>query len=372
MSNDKHEVVVIGAGPAGATAAILLAKQGHRAAIVERSTFPLKETYTCWLNTRAAALLDELGVAAEPLLNRPFHNVTFHSADFSKTAKPNFEQTPGYLIDRAEFSNALVEAISAAGVTLVQGSAASDIRLTETSALVTLADGGEVEGRLLMLAAGNASPLLDRCGFDRSGTTAPIWLAQVDAPPKKRSDASEPQVDVVLGLDRGGSFGVCCAAGGRLSVAVNWLGEREAAVPALINLCRTAFEHKVIPLEISTQAATAEVVRSPASEALDMDTHVGKHTLLLGDAGGFIAAASNEGIYPAMWSAQIAAEVADAALSSVHSQDELMAFDSSWRIQMADYLRSPNTDIQFLLPLIFSNQPTADRMGAAFFAGETI
>jgi flavin-dependent dehydrogenase len=103
-----------------------------------------------------------------------------------------------------------------------------------------------------------------------------------------------------------------------------------------------------------------------------MDTHVGKHTLVIGDAGGFVSAASNEGIYPAMWSAQIAAEVIEAALQSPHSQDELMAFDSKWRMKMADYLRRPNTDSQFLIPLIFSNQPMADRMGAAFFSGENI
>jgi hypothetical protein len=49
-----------------------------------------------------------------------------------------------------------------------------------------------------------------------------------------------------------------------------------------------------------------------------------------------------------------------------------MSFDSLWRMQMADHLRSPHTDIRFLLPLIFSNQPMADRMGAAFFFGENI
>jgi flavin-dependent dehydrogenase len=128
----------------------------------------------------------------------------------------------------------------------------------------------------------------------------------------------------------------------------------------------------VLPLDVSQEAARAKVTQSPASAALDMDTHVGKHSLLIGDAGGFISAASNEGIYPAMWSAQIAVEVIDSALKSPQSQDELMSFETKWRTTMADYLRSPNTDIQFLLPLIFSNQPIADRMGAAFFSGENI
>jgi hypothetical protein len=221
-----------------------------------------------------------------------------------------------------------------------------------------------------MLASGNASPLLDLCALARSTTNAPIWTAQVDLP--LDAPAGKPRVDVALGLDRAGSFGVWCVAPDGFSVAINWLGERDQTIPALINVCKMAYEHGALPIDASSRAVSAEVVRSPAAEALDMDSHVGKHTLLIGDAGGFISAASNEGVYPAMWSAQIAAEVADAALQTVHSQDELMSFDSQWRMKMADYLRSPNTDIQFLLPLVFSNQPMADRMGAAFFSGENI
>ena len=89
-----------------------------------------------------------------------------------------------------------------------------------------------------------------------------------------------------------------------------------------------------------------------------------------------MCAACHEGIYPAMWSAQIAVEVAAATLDAGRkgqpTQDVLMQFDAQWRIQMADYLRSPHSDVQFLLPLIFSNQPMANRMGAAFFSGENI
>jgi len=65
-------------------------------------------------------------------------------------------------------------------------------------------------------------------------------------------------------------------------------------------------------------------------------------------------------------------DVIDKALRNPYSQDELMAFDTQWRMQIADHLRSPHTDIRFLLPLIFSNQAMADRMAAAFFFGENI
>ena len=49
-----------------------------------------------------------------------------------------------------------------------------------------------------------------------------------------------------------------------------------------------------------------------------------------------------------------------------------MTFDTTWRMEMVDYLRSPHTDVRFLIPLVFTNQPMADRMGAAFFFGENI
>lgn len=372
MNSEVYDVVVIGAGPAGASIAILLAKQGRRVVVVDRSRFPRDQTSTQWLSKQAKDVLVELDVATKALLGCPFHTVTFYNADFSKTAKPSFSETPGYLIDRAALDNALAVAVRRAGIALLEGSAVTDIRLTETSAILTLADGARVEGRLLMLAPGTGSPLRDRCGFPSSRSTPPMWTARVDVGAEGGSTTAGPHVDVVLGLDRCGSFGVWCVAKDRASVAVNWLGERDEAIPTLINLCKTAFERKVVRTDLSMQAVEARPVYSPAAEALDMDSHVGKHTLLIGDAGGFISAASSEGIYPAMWSARIAAEVADAALGTVHSQDELMSFDSKWRMQMADYLRSPNTDIQFLLPLIFSNQPMADRMGAAFFAGKNI
>ncbi|MGB2986276.1 MAG: FAD-dependent monooxygenase, partial [Phycisphaerae bacterium] len=361
MSDSPYEVVIVGAGPAGATAAILMAQKGHRVELVDRETFPREVACAGWLNARSVPLLTELGVAVKPLLNRAFHDVTFYRADFSQTAKPRFENAPGYLIDRAQFEHALITTAVDKGVSFVQGCAVTDLRLKESSILAKLPGGRIMEGRLLLLAAGRGSPLFDRVGLTGAMGESPIWSVQVDARLTSHAAPPEPRVGVILGLDRAGSFGLCCVSTDRMSIGVNCVGERGEAVPALVHLCRRAFEHEVVPVDLSDQARETEPLWSPASAALDMDSHVGKHTLVIGDAGGFIAAASNEGIYPAMWSAQIATEVADKALHSVHSQDELMTFDSIWRMRMADYLRSPHTDVQFLLPLIFSNQSMADR-----------
>jgi len=386
MAEEVYDVAVIGAGPAGATAALQLGRKGYQVALVDRAAFPRPVSCAGWLSAKIEPLLAELALPAKKFLGTPFRDVTLFNADLTKAAKPRFESSAGYLVDRAGFDNALIKAAVQHGVTMFQASAVTDIRLHERSAAITLANTKKFTSRLLLLAMGRESELLDRIGYPRQSGGNPLWTAQAEAVgihsiaaglKGPASDAAntaraEPRVGVVLGLDGGGSFGFLCTTKDRTLVNVNWAGARERAIPMLVELCKAAFQHRAVPIDLSKLAESAGLVRSPASAALDMDSHVAKHTLLIGDAGGFISAASNEGIYPAMWSAKLAAQVIDAALQSDFSQDELMTFDALWRTQMADHLRSPHTDIRFLLPLIFHNQPMADRMGAAFFFGENL
>ena len=372
MGENLFDVVIAGAGPAGTTAAILLGQDGKRVVLVDRATFPRPVSRIAWLSRHTRNLLEELGLGGDSIETTGFRDVVFHREDFSQSIKPTFEETPGYLIDRSRFDNTLIDRAKDQGVEFMDNSEVSDVTLNESSVTLSLASGGRVEGKLLFLAAGRDTFMLQRVGLTVGAEASPIWTAQVDVVVDTAEVPPEPRVAVILGLDHVGSFGLICQWCKRVSVGIHWMGDREQMVSKLVHLCQTAHKNDVLPIDVSQQAASATVIRSPAAVALDMDSHVGKHTLAIGDAGGFVTAASNEGVYPAMWSGKLAARVAIEALTSVHSQDALMTFDSAWRMEMADYLRSPHTDIQFLLPLIFSNQPMADRMGAAFFLGENI
>jgi len=372
MGSEIYDVVIVGAGPAGATAAINLARKDRRVLLIDRAKFPRPATCSGWVSARVANLLTDSGIKPATLLTEPFRDVTFLSADFTKSTKPVFSEPPGYLVDRMEFDNGLVKAATGHGVEFVQECAVSNVRLKEKSVQLDSTEGRHFEGRLLVIASGRGSELIEAVGLPREPRGVAMMTAQVAAPTPKESAPAAPQVAVILGLDGAGSFAFCCVSKERTSIDVNWMSEPRQAGPVLVQLCRAAHASRIVPVDLSTAAAKATMVRSPAAAALDMDSHVRKHTLLVGDAGGFLSAVSNEGIYPAMWSAKIAAGVIHTALDSRHSQDALMAFDSQWRIEIADHLRSPHTDIRFLLPLIFSNQPMADRMGAAFFFGENI
>lgn len=372
MSACEFDVIVLGAGPAGSTAATTLAQQGRRVLLLERAKFPRQVPSSGWLTGLAEPFLSDLGLKTKKVLAKPFRDVTFHTADFVKHAKPNFDRDVGYMIDRATFDSALVDLATKAGAKFRSEYEVTELKLNESSVEV-FQDGGESNSaRLLILATGRNADWLDTVGVAPARGETAILNAQVEAEIPKKNAPKEPRVAVVLGLDGGASFGLIGLTKDRIVITVNWRGEANAVVRTLIQLCRGAHAAGIAPMDLSQQAVSATVIKSPAAVALDMDTHVGKHALVVGDAGGFVSAASNEGIYPAMWSGKIAAEVIDKALDSTYVQDELMQFNSMWRMAMADHLRSPHTDVRFLLPLIFSNQPMADRMGAAFFFGENI
>src|SRR5688500_17861156 len=57
----KYDVVVLGGGPAGATAGLMLAKAGWRVAIVERSSFPRRKVCGDFISATTLMLLDDLG-----------------------------------------------------------------------------------------------------------------------------------------------------------------------------------------------------------------------------------------------------------------------------------------------------------------------
>ena len=61
---DALDVLVVGAGPAGAVAATLLARTGARVRIVDRATFPRDKLCGDTVNPGTIAILKRLGLAA--------------------------------------------------------------------------------------------------------------------------------------------------------------------------------------------------------------------------------------------------------------------------------------------------------------------
>ena len=60
--SDRHDVLVIGGGPAGASTAHWLADAGHDVVVVEKKQFPREKTCGDGLTPRAVRQLDDMGL----------------------------------------------------------------------------------------------------------------------------------------------------------------------------------------------------------------------------------------------------------------------------------------------------------------------
>lgn len=98
---------------------------------------------------------------------------------------------------------------------------------------------------------------------------------------------------------------------------------------------------------------------------------VANRTLCIGPAGGFFTACA-EDIYPNCWSALCAAEVARSALKERHLQDALQAYRQKWGATLGDYLRGPQQNLRFLLPLVYRNPTMASRLVDAILLGKSV
>src|SRR5262249_57222337 len=67
----EPDVLVVGAGPAGAAVSILLARQGYRVLLVDRATFPRDKACAEYLSPACNQLLAQLGVLEAGLAASP-------------------------------------------------------------------------------------------------------------------------------------------------------------------------------------------------------------------------------------------------------------------------------------------------------------
>jgi flavin-dependent dehydrogenase len=371
--SNEADAIVIGGGPAGATAAMMLARGGVSVILVDAMRFPRPRPCGGWLNAQGGDLLKDLGLPVKELTACSIDEVIFANKDFSKTARPKLKTSPGYLVDRASFDHALVKAAKAAGADIREEFKVTALRPRENGVEVASGDKPGLHGKLLIVACGIGGGLLRQVGIVAPPERTTTWSAQVERSKPKSKSTAPVRAIVAVGLSADGAFAMAFDRPDRLVVQVNITGTQQTARAKLVEICSAMAKHNMTSEDLSADAATKSIaVPTYPFSALEMESHVGKHTLVVGGAGGFYASASQEGLFPAMWSARIAAKVLLQAGVSTYSQDGLMNFDTAWRLEMGDFLRPPNTDLQLLMPLIFTNQPMADRMAAAFFSGENI
>ena len=160
----RYDVIIIGAGPAGSTSALLLARQGFKVIVLEKGKFPRFHIGESIL-PQNFPLVQELGLE-EALFRLPHlkkYGAEFGMGDDHKTTRFNFDSAliPGsntFNIERAHFDKMLMDEARAAGADVREETGVKQIsKLTHGDCSVVVDGGKTLSSKIILDASGHGT-----------------------------------------------------------------------------------------------------------------------------------------------------------------------------------------------------------------------
>jgi len=314
MALIRSQVLVVGAGPAGCAAGIMLARAGLDVCVVDRARFPRPKACGDAVSNRAVRVVETLLGSRSALDALPHASVHGAAVVF-----PDGEQVtrsyndPGRIIPRERLDAALWQALDAAGAHLVDGVAVRELERDETGGSIVgaLADGRRWRADAVIAADGPGSVGLRAIGAApprsrRLGVAATAYLTSGGSPVGVNLRHLDPELPCGYGW-------LFPAVEGLANVGVyqRFDHSRRQGVPLRRRfdrfLGRQGLDRGAIVGGVRVWALPlcASAV-PPAAPGL----------LLCGDAAGLVDPLSGEGIWQALHSGTLAARIAIAALAT--------------------------------------------------------
>jgi geranylgeranyl reductase family protein len=297
-----HDVVIIGAGPAGAATAARLHQHGIRDVLVlERYELPRDKPcgggLTGHIDDALAALDLALTVAHVP---SPAARVRFGSFERTVTMA-----RPVQVIRRVEFDASLVEQIVARGVTVATGDAALALAVEADAVALRLASGRELRARVVVGADGAASIVRKHLTGNAKALPHRLFMQELDVAPADDAMVYDftPMADGVRGY-----LWLFPVAGGRTNVGLMHYPSSRRGGPELLRTLRARLAEHGVALPAKGARGWPVWGYHPSAPV------AGPRVLTVGDAAG-IDGLTGEGIAVAMEQAQIAGDHVARALA---------------------------------------------------------
>ncbi|MGB5809049.1 MAG: NAD(P)/FAD-dependent oxidoreductase [Polyangiales bacterium] len=336
MAATPYDVVIVGAGPAGATAAYFLARQGKRVALLEKASFPRdKRCGDAWCEP-AIDILEEMGVMPRLLAEGAVQwvhaggLVSPSGLSFVSTDQGARDGAPRVAAIRRMVCDAEIARVAEeAGAHLIERAAVSDVQLGANDWTVQCKDGRVFLGRVLIAADGAKSKIARSLDVVTRGANSAASRQYIKGGTHDFTSHGvllyPPYVlpgYVALFRHSNGDIDLGCylLPGGRVPITgLKALLQREVLQDPFV---REALGDHAEPLErpgISPLRLGGERCTS------------GDRLLVVGDAAGQTDPLTGEGIHTAMVAAKLAARVLEEAFAEGDlSARRLAAYHRAW------------------------------------------
>lgn len=331
-----YDVVIVGAGPAGATAAYFLAKGGKRVALLEKATFPRdKRCGDAWCEP-ALDILEEMGVIqdldAEGAVQwvRAGGLVSPSGLSFTSPDEGVRESAPRVAaIRRMVCDERIARAAERAGAELIESAAVSEVKLGDGVWAIRCKDGRRFSGRCLIAADGAKSQIARALGVVTTGANS-VASRQYIKGGTHRFVSDGVLLYPPYALP--GYVALFRHSNGDIDLGCYLLPGGRVPPTQLKSLLQTEVANDPYVREVLGDHA--EPLERPGLSPLRLGgeprTH-GERLIVLGDAAGQTDPLTGEGIHTAMIAAKIAAGVLHQAFDEGDlTADRLSAYHRAW------------------------------------------
>ena len=304
-NENRYDTIIVGAGPAGTTAAYLLAKAGLRVLILDKKNFPRPKLCGGLITWKTVRLLGKIfGSDAQTLSAEA---VIVHKSDRYAVCSHNHRALtshldfPFHFVDRNRYDSLWLARAVNAGAKFVAPAAVSDIDFERC--LVETRDGDRYHGKFILGADGALSRVkaaLIRRGYLNERTRHGLARAIEIKLPQSLAAGLPDYPKIYYGHIPWGYAWSFPGPGYQL-VGIAGLGRHSSGS------ILAAFHRFIESLSISLPA-DANLKAAPLPYGNFLKLPGWQNILLVGDAGGLVDPLLGEGIYHAHRSAQLASQ----------------------------------------------------------------